>query len=81
MLFARGHDIQKVMRGKLFVHELIVTYQREDGLVLVGQKVLLDTQVTRPGDDQDVLVVGVDPDVQEEAVLGHLLQIAIRVAK
>ena len=57
-LLARGNDIHKVLRGKELVHELVVANQGEHGLVLVDQKVLFDMNVSRPGDDQNVLVAG-----------------------
>ena len=57
-LFARGDDIQKVVRGKVLVHELVVADQMRYGFVLLGQQAPFDTHVIRPGDVQDVRVVG-----------------------
>ena len=57
-LLARGNDIHKVLPGKELVHELVVANQGEHGLVLVDQMVLFDMNVSRPGDDQNILITG-----------------------
>ena len=48
-LLARSDDINHVAGREELVHELVVTQQREDSLVLAGQQVFLDTYVPRAG--------------------------------
>ena len=50
-------DIRKVTGREELVHKLVVRDQGEHGLVLVDQKAMFDTNITRPGDDHDVRVI------------------------